>query len=508
MAKLSVDKALLKAKSLAKKGDIAEAQKLYQAVLQAFPQNKRTQQGLITLNRKQYLVKSKNPPLELLKELVTLYHQGKLKEAIEFAKTLTELYPKASKIWNIMGAAAAQIGEPEQAIFAFQKMLLLDPNDADAHNNIGNALSIQGKLDEALIAYGKALVIKPDFADAHNNIGNTFDEQGRLKEAISAYKEALAVKPDLTQAASNLLKSHVGLLNSEDLSFCEKLNDSISTNTKNPSHLFFQANLHMHKGELDEAFNKFCSANKMKLGETKGASKDLDQAHKTLSRINEWTPDHKKIADRGLTKLFLFGPSRSGKSSLEHLLNESHQVMPLYEANKLDKVPLTRKLTFEEVFFRNEKELLHDGYNVVISTSPSSIFYSNRLIDELSRTYFVIIKRDQRDIAAEIFTNEYKKGHFYSYDPMLTIEYVNVYYELCEALKAKIPERCISLNYTELTESPEDSIDQIGQLISHSFNKANLKNKMSKNGIKSLFRNHFTQFIESLRPKAATDTTP
>jgi len=51
MAKLSVDKALLNAKSLAKKGDIAEAQKLYQAVLQAFPQNKRAQQGLASLNK-------------------------------------------------------------------------------------------------------------------------------------------------------------------------------------------------------------------------------------------------------------------------------------------------------------------------------------------------------------------------------------------------------------------------------------------------------------------------
>ena len=50
LAKLSVDKALLKAKSHTKKGDIEEAKKLYQAVLQAFPTNKRAQQGLAALN--------------------------------------------------------------------------------------------------------------------------------------------------------------------------------------------------------------------------------------------------------------------------------------------------------------------------------------------------------------------------------------------------------------------------------------------------------------------------
>jgi len=41
LAKLSVDQALLKAKSHARKGEIEEAQKLYNDVLQAFPKNKR-----------------------------------------------------------------------------------------------------------------------------------------------------------------------------------------------------------------------------------------------------------------------------------------------------------------------------------------------------------------------------------------------------------------------------------------------------------------------------------
>ena len=51
MAKLSVEQALSKAKSHAKKGEIEGAQKLYQAVLQAFPKNKRALQGLAALNK-------------------------------------------------------------------------------------------------------------------------------------------------------------------------------------------------------------------------------------------------------------------------------------------------------------------------------------------------------------------------------------------------------------------------------------------------------------------------
>ena len=46
LARLTVDQALLKAKSHAKKGEIEEARQLYQSVLQAFPKNIRAQQGL------------------------------------------------------------------------------------------------------------------------------------------------------------------------------------------------------------------------------------------------------------------------------------------------------------------------------------------------------------------------------------------------------------------------------------------------------------------------------
>ena len=50
IAKLSVDKALLKAKAHAKKGDVEQAQKLYKMILSAFPKNKRAQQGVAALN--------------------------------------------------------------------------------------------------------------------------------------------------------------------------------------------------------------------------------------------------------------------------------------------------------------------------------------------------------------------------------------------------------------------------------------------------------------------------
>lgn len=71
-----------------------------------------------------------------------------------------------------MGAAAAQIGDHERPIFAFQKILFLDPNDADVHSNIVNTLDKQGKLDEAMEAYAKVISIQTHYKAAFENISS------------------------------------------------------------------------------------------------------------------------------------------------------------------------------------------------------------------------------------------------------------------------------------------------------------------------------------------------
>ena len=52
LAKLSVDRMLIKARSHAKKGEVVDAQKLYQVILKTFPKNKKAQQEFLSPFRK------------------------------------------------------------------------------------------------------------------------------------------------------------------------------------------------------------------------------------------------------------------------------------------------------------------------------------------------------------------------------------------------------------------------------------------------------------------------
>ena len=86
-ANFSVEQSLIKAKSHTKKGELVEAQKLFQAVLIAFPKNIRAQQGLATLNKNNI---TQSPPQEAVDQLVNLYNQGQIASVIEQAEVLTD----------------------------------------------------------------------------------------------------------------------------------------------------------------------------------------------------------------------------------------------------------------------------------------------------------------------------------------------------------------------------------------------------------------------------------
>ena len=204
MAKLSVDQALLKAVSYTKRGKIKEAQQLYRAILHAFPENKRAQQGFASLNKSNQSFKMQGPPQEKLNQLANLYQQGQLEAVIKQATQLIEQYPKAFIVWNIIGAANKGLGRLADASIALSKATELNPNYADGFNNLGILLQDQGRIDDAITSYAKALAIKPDYVEALNNMGVALHGQGKLGDAIKTYTKILVIKPDYAEAHYNM----------------------------------------------------------------------------------------------------------------------------------------------------------------------------------------------------------------------------------------------------------------------------------------------------------------
>ena len=228
---------------------------------------------------------NQDPTKEHLASLFKLYSQKKLQQVYENTEILTKRYTKNSTLWNLMGASAAQIGKLDEAVFAFQKAISVEPDFADTYNNLGNVLKDLGKPKEAEEAYNKAITIKPDFAEAYFNKGNVLKDQSRLEEAIESYKDALSSKPDYSKAYNNMGNALKGQGKLEEAIKAYK--DAISINPNNAEAFKNMGVALKDQGNLKETLKAYSKALSLK--------PDYAEAHRNLSTIKKYTLDDKQF---------------------------------------------------------------------------------------------------------------------------------------------------------------------------------------------------------------------
>ncbi len=94
-----------------------------------------------------------------------------------------------------IGMNHARRGMPKDAIFYFDKVLLIEPSHTRALFNKANALGKLGKYEEAILLYDSILKTTPAHSESLLNKGLAFHYLGRYDEAISCYDAITALEP-------------------------------------------------------------------------------------------------------------------------------------------------------------------------------------------------------------------------------------------------------------------------------------------------------------------------
>ena len=232
---IKTQKNLTRASKLAKRGELIEAEKIYNKILQNSPNNQEAKKGLAMLDQN---LDSARPRQDQIDFVMSLYSSGKIIEAIESINELVQKFPKEPLLYNISGAcylaaemiqealksfkqavelkedyAAAQynlgvtyrnLGQNDFAMNCFKKAIDLNPAYPDAHNNLGLILLHDNKIVDAVEHFEWAVAYKPEFAVAHNNLGAALQELRKYEESIKSYEKAVEINPAYAQAHNNL----------------------------------------------------------------------------------------------------------------------------------------------------------------------------------------------------------------------------------------------------------------------------------------------------------------
>ncbi len=209
MTKLSIERAMGKAKAFERKGEPGQALRHYQAVLDAFPGNVRARQAIARLGQNGSNVGLANvgregPPRAKLEEAMRLFSRGETGAALTLSGRLAALFPQSAHVWNLEGTLRGSAGDSMRAEEAFRRVIGLDPGNAEAHSNLGFMLLRRGETRAAIESLNAALRLKPDHPQAHNNLGNALLATGDAKGAVASYSKAIEGDAGLFQAHVNL----------------------------------------------------------------------------------------------------------------------------------------------------------------------------------------------------------------------------------------------------------------------------------------------------------------
>ena len=197
---LKIQRLLVRAKKLTKKGELEESKKIYSAILKSSPENQEAKKELsILVKRKQI-----SPTQKQINEVIQLYSSGQMQNALTTNQLLLKNFPNEPLLLNINGVCFSQIGPIESAIDSFKKAIALKPDYIEAYYNLGAAFQRIHKLDDATECYEKAITLKHSYPEAHNNLGIIMLERNQLDIAVKSFEWAVAYNPNYAEAYNNL----------------------------------------------------------------------------------------------------------------------------------------------------------------------------------------------------------------------------------------------------------------------------------------------------------------
>jgi predicted O-linked N-acetylglucosamine transferase (SPINDLY family) len=138
---------------------------------------------------------------------VCLARRGAYGEALPLFEAAVQAQPENVGARNNLGNALQGAGRYAEALACFDAAIALDPRAAVLHGSRGNALRGLGRADEALASYASAIALAPDHAGYRYNRGTTLHELHRPHEALADLDRAIELDPG--RASSWLNRANV-----------------------------------------------------------------------------------------------------------------------------------------------------------------------------------------------------------------------------------------------------------------------------------------------------------
>src|ERR1051326_6295430 len=139
-----------------------------------------------------------------MQQAIECQQRGDFAQAEQLYRAILGSAPNHVLALNNLGVIAHQFGHHQSAAELIGRSLAIRPS-AEAFTALGSVMRALNKLPEAQDAFARAATLAPHDPAVHTNLASVLWVRKELEQAKSALQRALAINPDFTPALHNAM---------------------------------------------------------------------------------------------------------------------------------------------------------------------------------------------------------------------------------------------------------------------------------------------------------------
>jgi tetratricopeptide (TPR) repeat protein len=386
--------------------------------------------------------------------------------------------------WGTLTALAGvclELQANDMAALMLEQAQAIRPQDANVLMTLGRIYSEEREYERAKEAFREAVALKDDF-HALMALGFVSKELGQNAEAVEVYESLIKRGMSTLEVLVGLTTVPSACVNVDLIGELEKLPRDQTEGRRESAELaaFVRAAALDKAGRHAEAWQHLAQVNRAIFLATEEIYREGSERQNAALTTLQGDP-LKAVGDnrdnRKPISLFILGPSRSGKSTMEKLVATLDGVKRGYENQSVGKsirrtFQSARLLTSDRIellppqLYPQWREIYSEelaqrvgSARVFTNTTAPYIHEAHLIAGVLPNVRFIFVKRNVTDNILRIYQRKYRRGkNVYSYDLKAARDHVVWYHQMMDLMAKKFPDIVRIINYEDMVANPAAAV--------------------------------------------------
>ena len=471
----------------------------------------------------------KNLPPEL-KSVSSFIHEGKLKKADHLCRDYLKNKPHDIEAMRLLAKIGKELHIYDDSEFLLESCLVFENDNTDVvleyidvlikRQKYAKALGEAEKLykkdeknlqfmiayavtlqqtnrqEEALNIYNKVLEVDKNNPDVLLSKGHLLKTFGNVKESIKSYKSSYKIDKYFGDAYWSLANLKTYVFSDQEIKSLEKMVKDIYLNENEKTYMHFALGKAFEDSkDYQKSFHHYKAGNDIKKQNIKFDLKVFDE--ECINQKEVCTGDlfeaKKDWGSDSIEPIFILGLPRVGSTLLEQILASHSMVEATHElpnilaiSHKLNlRKALEKSSRYPDILlslsapqlkmigeqYINDAAIFRSGKKYFIDKMPNNFRHIGLIKLILPNAKIIDIRRSSMSACFACYKQLFAEGQEFTYDFKDLAGYYNNYVELMDHWNKVIPNQILSINYEDLINDFEKSVNEILDYCSLPFEK-------------------------------------